>query len=137
IIEVGPRDMDAGTVSLLRRDAVWGADGKPAFQSPARDAVGPAIGPLLEEIQQRLHAEATERRGANIVRDIDSFDALAAFFAEDRRYPGWVEAQWSRPTGAVLDKVVEQLKTLKLTLRNVPLDAAPVDGRCLFTDEPA
>ena len=40
IIEVGPRDMDAGTVSLLRRDQLWGADGKPAFQTPARETVG-------------------------------------------------------------------------------------------------
>ena len=58
IIEVGPRDMEAGTVSLLRRDALWGPDSKPAFQSPARDAVAPAIGALLEEIQASLLSEA-------------------------------------------------------------------------------
>jgi prolyl-tRNA synthetase len=137
IIEVGPRDMDAGTVSLLRRDQLWGADGKPAFQTPARETVAPAIGGLLEEIQQRLLAEATERRNANIVRDIASFDALAAFFGEDKRYPGWVEVQWSRPSGAALDAVVERLKALKLTFRNVPLGADPADGACLFTGEPA
>ena len=34
--------------------------------------------------------------------------------------PGWVEAGWSKPTGAALDEVVETLKALKLTLRNVP-----------------
>src|SRR5690606_35481184 len=34
IIEVGPRDMEAGKVSLLRRDRLWGADGKPAFTGP-------------------------------------------------------------------------------------------------------
>jgi len=137
IIEVGPRDMDAGTVSLLRRDALWGADGKPAFQAPARDTVAEAIGGLLEEIQQRLLAEATERREANIVRGIDSFEALAEFFSEDRRYPGWAEVQWSRPTGAALDAVTEKLKALKLTFRNVPLDAEPADGPCLFTGGPA
>ncbi len=70
-----------------------------------------------------------------IVRDIDSFDALAAFFGDDKRYPGWVEVQWSRPTGAALDGVVERLKALKLTFRNVPLDAEPADGACLFTGE--
>jgi prolyl-tRNA synthetase len=137
IIEVGPRDMDAGTVSLLRRDALWGADGKPAFQTPARDTVAEAIGGLLEEIQHGLLAEATERREANIVRGIASFDALAEFFGEDRRYPGWAEVQWSRPTGAALDAVTERLKALKLTFRNVPLDAGPADGACLFTGEPA
>jgi len=137
IVEVGPRDMDAGTVSLLRRDRLWGPDGKPAFETPARDALAAAIGALLEEIQAGLLAEARARRDANIVRDVKSFDELAAFFGEDRRYPGWVEVQWSRPTGAALDAVVERLKALKLTFRNVPIDADPADGPCLFTGESA
>jgi prolyl-tRNA synthetase len=137
IIEVGQRDMENGTVSLLRRDQLWGADGKPAFQTPARETVAPAIGGLLEEIQQRLLDEAMERRDANIVRDVASFDDLAAFFGEDKRYPGWVEVQWSKPTGDALDAVVERLKALKLTFRNVPIDAEPVHGACLFTGEPA
>ena len=36
-----------------------------------------------------------------------------------------------------LDAVVGRLKALKLTFRNVPLDAEPADGPCLFTGEPA
>jgi prolyl-tRNA synthetase len=92
---------------------------------------------VLEGIQRALFEQADERRKANIVRGIDRLDALNAFFGEDRKYPGWVEVQWSRPQGAALDTVVEQLKALKLTFRNVPLDAAPVDGACLFTGEPA
>jgi prolyl-tRNA synthetase len=71
------------------------------------------------------------------VREVGSFDALAAMFGEDKRYPGWAEVQWSRPTGAALEAVIERLKALKLTFRNVPLDAAPADGACLFTGEPA
>ena len=45
--------------------------------------------------------------------------------------------QWARPSGAALDKIVEQLKALKLTMRNTPLDAAAADGTCFFTGEPA
>jgi prolyl-tRNA synthetase len=45
--------------------------------------------------------------------------------------------QWSRPTGAALGKIVEQLKALKLTMRNAPLNAAPADGACFFTGQPA
>ena len=51
--------------------------------------------------------------------------------------PGWVEVQWSKPTGGALEKVVEQLKALKLTIRNVPIGSAPPDGACIFTGEPA
>ena len=37
IVEVGGRDMADGTVSLLRRDALWGDNGKPAFTAPSLD----------------------------------------------------------------------------------------------------
>ena len=71
------------------------------------------------------------------MRGVTEFSALESIFAEDARNPGWVEVQWSKPDGAALDKVVEQLKALKLTFRNVPANAAPASGACLFTGEPA
>ena len=138
IIEVGPRDMDNGVVSLLRRDALWDeATGKPAFANPTRDAAVADMPALLAAIQQALFDQALANREANVVRDIDTVAGLAEFFGEDRKYPGWVEVQWAKPTGAALEGVVETLKELKLTLRNVPIDAAPVEGKCVFTGEPA
>jgi prolyl-tRNA synthetase len=44
------------------------------------------------------------RRDAAITRGITTLAALAEYFSEDKRYPGWVELNWSRPTGAALDK---------------------------------
>jgi prolyl-tRNA synthetase len=137
IIEVGPRDMESGKVTLLRRDRLWGEGGKPNFTVLDHEVAARTMPGLLVDIQQGLFVEAKERREANIVRGIDSFEALAEYFGEDRRYPGWAEVQWARPTGAALDAVGERLKALKLTLRNVPLDAAPAEGACLFTGEPA
>ena len=137
IVEVGPRDMENGKVTVLRRDRLWGADAKPNFTVLDREVAARTIPGLLVDIQQGLFTEARDRREANIVRGIDSLDSLAEFFGEDRRYPGWAEVQWSRPTGAALAAVTETLKALKLTFRNVPLDAEPADGRCLFTGEPA
>ncbi|HZV10578.1 MAG TPA: proline--tRNA ligase, partial [Novosphingobium sp.] len=77
------------------------------------------------------------RHAANIRTGITTLAELATFFAEDQRYPGWVELNWSRPTGAALEQVVEQLKALKLTIRNTALDAAPAEGLCPFTGAPA
>jgi len=137
VVEVGPRDMAEGKAAVLRRDRLWNDAAKPDFAfTPGDELVAKAPAVLLD-IQQALYGEAAQRRAANIVRDIGSFDALKAYFAEDQRYPGWAEVQWSRPEGAALDKVVEQLKALKLTFRNVPLDAAPADRACLFTGQPA
>ncbi|MBD3814358.1 MAG: proline--tRNA ligase, partial [Betaproteobacteria bacterium] len=137
IIEIGSRDMEAGTITRLRRDRLWNDAGKPDFASRGFDECIGNCGPVLEEIQHRLFGEARERRDANIHRGIDSVAGLTEFFADSQRYPGWVEVQWSKPTGAALDAVVKQLKALKLTIRNVPLDAAPADGACIFTGAPA
>ena len=132
IIEIGGRDMEAGRVSLLRRDRLWNEAAKPDFVAPALDDAIAEVPALLEEIQASLFAEAKARREANISR-IASFPALEEFFAAEKRYPGWAEVQWARPTGAELEQVGERLKALKLTLRNVPLGGEPADGQCIFT----
>lgn len=137
IVEVGGRDMENGVVSLLRRDRLWGENAKPAFETPSRDDAAGSIPALLENIQQALFTEARERREANITRGIESMEALKDFFASNGRYPGWVEVQWAKPTGAALERVIEELKALKLTVRNVPIGSAAADGACLFTGEPA
>jgi prolyl-tRNA synthetase len=137
IVEVGPRDMADGKGAVLRRDRLWNDAAKPDFAFTPRDEIVANAPAMLEEIQRALFDQAAERREANMVRDIASLDALKAFFAEDKRLPGWAEISWSRPEGAALDKVVEQLKALKLTFRNVPANAPPAAGLCLFTGEPA
>ncbi len=138
IVEVGPRDMAEGKVALLRRDALWNAEkGKPAFQFVERDAFTGSAATMLEEIQDGMFAEARERRDANITRGITTMDEVAAFYSGDAKFPGWLEVQWSKPSGDALEKVVESLKAHKLTIRNVPRDAEPTDGICIFTGEPA
>ena len=134
ILEIGPRDVAGGNVAVIRRDRLYQESGKlnTAFVAKADFAAGAVA--MLEEIQTNLHAEAKERLHSNIRRDVTD---LAAHFGGDDKFVGWVEVQWSRPTGAVLDGIVEKLKALKLTMRNTPLDAAPADGVCFFTGEPA
>ncbi|KHL25904.1 prolyl-tRNA synthetase [Croceibacterium mercuriale] len=137
IIEVGPRDMEQGRVSLLRRDRLWNAAGKADFTNPQREEATGSLSAVLADIQASMFAGAVEQRDARIERGITGFEQLAAFFAEDQHQPGWAEVQWARPTGTELEQVVERLKALKLTFRNVPLDAAAADGPCLFTGAPA
>ena len=137
ILEIGGRDAANGQVSALRRDRLWRDDAKVNFAAMAKeDFVGVAAAELAD-IQASLHAEASAKRDANLVRGITTLDALATYFAEDKKYPGWVELNWSRPTGDALDAVVEQLKALKLTIRNTPMDALPAEGICPFTGAPA
>ncbi len=137
VLEIGGRDAAGGQVSVLRRDRLWRADAKPNFLAQAKEEFLAGAAGELEDIQRSLFAEALARRDASIKRGIDSFDALAAFFGEDQRYPGWVELGWARPTGVELDAVVAQLKALKLTVRNTPMGGEPVSGSCIFTGRPA
>ncbi len=89
----------------------------------------------LRDIQAGLYEDAKIRLDDNIREGAADLADLARAFDGDR--PGWVLVDWARPTGAALDKVEQWLKGEKLTLRNVPLDAAAATGACVFTGEPA
>ncbi|MEZ0494964.1 proline--tRNA ligase [Sphingomonas sp. IW22] len=137
IVEVGPRDVANGNVAVIRRDRLYQESGKLDTAFTPRNAFVDQAAALLTEIQGSLHVEARARLDAGIRRDVTDFAGLEAHFAESERYPGWVEVEWAKPTGAGLDQVVERLKALKLTIRNVPGSAAPATGPCIFTGEPA
>lgn len=135
VIEVGGRDVAGGNVSVIRRDRLYREDGKLDSAVVARGQFVDEATQMLESIQHALHTQARERMDANIRRDVTDFAALEKAFEGTR--PGWVEVNWAKPSGAELDKVVERLKALKLTFRNVPGDAAPAEGACIFTGAPA
>jgi prolyl-tRNA synthetase len=138
IIEVGPRDMAEGKIAVLRRDQLWNAgNGKPAFTYPAHGEFVAEAGAVLEAIQQGLYEEARARRDANITRGLTGWAAVVDHFEKGGKYPGWVEVEWAKPTGAALEAVVEKLKAVKLTIRNVPRGAEPASGACIFTGAPA
>lgn len=137
IVEVGGRDMAGGNVSVIKRTALYREDGKLDSHIVARSAFVGAAAAMLADVQDMLHTEARARLMAGIARDVTDFAGLERHFADGVKNPGWIEVEWARPTGPALDTLVERLKALKLTLRNVPLDAAPATGLCLFTGDPA
>jgi prolyl-tRNA synthetase len=143
IVEIGPRDAAAGQVTFMRRDRLRDGEKIASQALPLGEFVAKAPA-LLAEIQAGLYAEAKARLDDNIRSDIRSWDELAEHFGEASddedeggAFKGWVRAPWSRPSGAALEAVDTRLKTLKLTLRNVPLGQGPASGKCLFTGEGA
>ena len=137
ILEIGGRDAEASQVSVLRRDRLWRDDGKPDFRGEPRETFIAGAAAELEAIQAGLFTEAKSRRDRQIVRGVDSFEALSAMFGESEKTPGWAQVAWSAPSGAALDAVVAKLKSLKLTIRNTPLGAPAPSGMCMFTGQPA
>ncbi|NNM78772.1 proline--tRNA ligase [Sphingomonas sp. ID1715] len=137
IVEVGPRDVAGGNVAVIRRDRLYQDSGKLASAIQPRAELVGGIAALLEEIQSGMFAEARTRLDANIRRGVSEFAELERCFAEAEKFPGWVEVEWSKPSGAELEQVDQRLKALKLTLRNVPEDAEAATGACIFTGKPA
>ena len=137
VLEIGGRDAEGGQVSMLRRDRLWREDGKVDFIGMAKDEFLSNATAQIEAYGTALHTQARDYRDARIERGITDLAGLNAYFAEENEMPGWVELGWSRPTGPALDAVVEQLKALKLTIRNTPLGAPVPGGTCPFTGKPA
>ncbi len=136
ILEIGGRDAAGEQVTMMRRDALYQESGKLDNKAMGWQEFVDAAPAILEEIQNNLHAEAKARLDANIRKDIKSFEELSDFYKKDK-HAGWVQVQWSKPTGDALEAVVEKLKSLKLTIRNTPGNADTPDGPCFFTGDDA
>jgi prolyl-tRNA synthetase len=141
VCEIGGRDVAAGAVTMMRRDRPRKGD-KLDTVGLARAEFVRGAATLLAEIQDSLYAEARTRLMANVISDLKSFAELEAYFGEapegEEPFRGWARVAWSRPEGAALQAVEKQLKRLKLTIRNAPLDQESAAGRpCIFNGEPA
>ena len=131
VVDVGGRDVAGGNVSVIRRDDLYVEGGKLKSAVTPRDEFVGDVPALLETIQAGLLAQSTEALRARIT-PVDDWAGVETHFAAPN--PGWVDVRWCRPTGAELDKVVERLKALKLTIRNAPLGQTHDDeGPCVFT----
>jgi len=137
VLEVGGRDVAGDCVSVIRRDDLYREDGKLNSHPMLRALFVDVVPEELSRIQAALYADAKVRMNDNIGRDVTDFAGVERHFADSVKNPGWLEVQWAKPSGAELEAVVARIKALKLTLRNVPNDAAAADGVCVFTGKPA
>ncbi len=122
-IEIGPRDVEKGSVALARRD-VRGKDGK-SFVPQA--GLAAAVSSLLVDIQSSLLAKATAFRDANIHEPKDYADLKQ--IVQD----GWAFAWWCGSAECEA-KVKEDTKA---TTRNIPLDQPGGPGTCIVCGKPA
>jgi prolyl-tRNA synthetase len=143
ICDIGARDVAAGNVSYIRRDQLRNGE-KVQTQAVLRQHFVEQISALLGSIHTALHQSAKQLLARNVREDLTTFAALSEHFkekdgvTEDQEFRGWAKVAWSRPQGAALEQVAQQLKSLKLTVRNAPLAQDPItDQRCVFTGDAA
>ncbi len=122
-IEVGPKDVEKGSVALARRDRP-GREGK-SFVPQA--GIGATVTSLLAEIQQALYDRALAFREAHISDPVD-YDALKEVVQN-----GWAYSYWcgSRDCEA---KVKEDTKA---TTRCIPMNQQVPPGKCIVCGQPA
>jgi prolyl-tRNA synthetase len=130
-IEIGPRDLEKGTVALARRDQ--GPKDKEFVPQADLAARLPVV---LGEIQATLLERATAFRDEN-TRRIDSREEFTRFFtAENANKPeihaGFALTHWNGSA-----EVEAEIKAdLKVTIRCIPFgDGEP--GTCPFSGEPS
>ncbi|MFO0555520.1 MAG: proline--tRNA ligase [Polyangiaceae bacterium] len=136
-IEVGPRDVDAGTAVVSRRDR--GPKDKTSL--PMSELVGTVIA-TLDDMQKGLFDRAVAFRKEH-TRRIDSRADFDAFFTPKRsgdddraEIHGGFALSHFVPDAKVEAELKEKLK---VTVRNLPddIDDAREPGTCIFTGRPA
>lgn len=127
-VELGPRDLDANSCVLARRDT-----GNKLTVS--LDKVVEEIGSQLDQMQSDLLAKALVQREANTYR-IDTWEEFESHF-DGEGGAGFVLAHWDgtdETETAISDK-------LKVTIRAIPLEPLqPGDnepGTCILTGKPS
>ena len=119
-IEIGPKDVQNGTVALSRRD-IPGRDGKSFLPMAGLESSVPA---LLQAIQDNMLAKATAFRDSHIV-EVSDYETFKQVVAEQ----GWALAWWSddRENEA---RIKEETKA---TLRVYASDPNPGEGVCFYS----
>jgi prolyl-tRNA synthetase len=128
-VEIGPRDVAAGKVSLARRDV-------PGRFEPLRAELAASIAKTLDEIQHALFARAHKLRQEATVR-IDNLKEFEAFFTPKNAELPEIHGGLAYCHFVESPEMDEKLKTLKATIRCVPLDAQDEPGTCIFTGRPS
>ena len=121
-IEIGKREIEEGTVVLVRRDT----GGK---RSVSLQDVVVAIPHELALMQTELFTRAQEYQQAK-THKTDDYDTFKKILEED---PGFIWSHWC------LDNACEQTlsKETKATIRTIPFDQEKSEGKCVKCGKPA
>jgi prolyl-tRNA synthetase len=128
-IEIGPRDIDAGTVDLVRRDREKDDPEQRQRGVPIAE-LAPALRALLDAIQVSLFAQAKAFLASHTFRVTDRTE----FFEKCKSRAGMIDISWcGRPECEAQVK-----ESTGATTRNThPLPADERGARCVACGEPA
>jgi prolyl-tRNA synthetase len=120
-LAMGPRDLENGHVEVARRDT------KTKEVVPF-EGIQAKIATLLETIQQAMFEKALAHRAANTFK-VDTYEE----FKSKIDGGGFFLAHWD---GTAETETLVKNET-KATIRCIPLDAEPEEGKCMVTGKPS
>jgi len=118
-VEIGPKDIEKGSVAIARRDQP-GREGKSFVP---QDGLTDRLTALLAEIQQALYQRALTFREDHTA-DVATYDEL-----KQQVERGFARCYWA---GTTEDEKRIQEET-RATIRCIPLDQPQQAGRCVYT----
>ena len=127
-VEVGPRDIESGSVFVGRRD-------QPKSNGMSRQDFIATLPATLTEMQNALYAAALKMQQEHS-REIDSLEDFKAFFAPKNKKKPEIHGGFARCHFVDCPETDEILKPLKVTPRCIPLDVEKIQGTCIFTGRP-
>ena len=121
-LALGPRDLENGTIELMRRDTL-------AKEVVPQEGLTDRVVALMEDIQQNIYRKALEFRNSMITK----VDTWEEFLDVLENKGGFISAHWD---GTVETEVAIKEAT-KATIRCIPFDAPEEEGRCVFSGKPS
>lgn len=117
-IAIGPKDLEKGTVEIARRDTL-------TKQFVNQDDVATFVEQLLNDIQENLFNKAVAFRAENTTK-VETYDEFKQVLDQKG---GFILAHWDG-TKETEEIIKEETKA---TIRCIPLDAIPEEGKCIIT----
>ena len=121
-LAIGPRDLAAGTIEVVRRDTL-------AKDTYSQEGIADHVEKLLEDIQTNIYNKALKFR-EEMTTKVDTYDEFKRVLDEKG---GFILAHWDG-TPETEEKIKAETKA---TIRCIPVNAPEEDGVCIISGKPS
>ena len=121
-LAIGPRDLAAGTIEVVRRDTL-------AKETYSQEGIADHVEKLLEDIQTNIYNKALKFR-EEMTTKVDTYDEFKRVLDEKG---GFILAHWDG-TPETEEKIKAETKA---TIRCIPVNAPEEDGVCIISGKPS
>ena len=122
-IEIGPRDLENGKVTIVRRDT------REKIEIDVNSNIVNIVNNLMEEIQNNLYNRALDRRNKQtyVAHNLEEMEKIM------NEHPGFIKAMWCGSPEC--ETKIKEIKGTKS--RCIPFDQEHIDDKCVCCGKPA